>query len=148
MGVVKMKQKISGALNPLCDKAIRHSDIAYESIRKSTTDIHYISRNTNFSYEQVSLIKSHIFFSRHILKSGRVARFDPSYEMAESWRRLSNKSGKGIQQHDVLMLYHELLEIQYISQEYSQSESHELASKKFDYSSASNDYYRSLGFNI
>lgn len=148
MGVVAMKQVISGALNPLSGRAIEHATRVYESIRKNSTDIYYISKNTSFTYEQVSLINGYIFYNKHVLMGTCVDRFFPSYEMAESWRRLASKNGKGIQNHDVLMLYHELLEIQLITQGYSQSEAHELASKKYDYSSASNDYYRKLGFNI
>ena len=100
-----MKQKISGALNPYSDKASCHAIKMYESIRKQNTDIYYISKNTVFSYEQVSLIKGHIFYNKHILtKVCKIDRFAPSYEMAESWRRLSSKTGKGILQHDILML--------------------------------------------
>lgn len=73
-------------------------------------------------------------------------RFDASYEMAQSWERLSRKTGKGIQPHDVILLYHELVELSYIARGYSQQEAHDIASKQYDYSKASNEYYKSLGF--
>ena len=66
--------------------------------------------------------------------------------MAQSRERLSRKNGKGIQKHDVLLLYHELTEIGFILQRYSQQEAHDLASKQYDYAKASNEYYKSLGF--
>lgn len=144
MGVINM---VSGALNPCDARAQKHAKKAYEAIRKRTTDIYYISRNTQLSYEQVSLIKQYIFSARHVL-DGEVNRFAASYEMAESWRRLASKTGKGIQPHDVLMLYHEMLEIKYVLKGNSQHDAHELASKKYDYGKASNEYYRSLGFKI
>lgn len=77
-----------------------------------------------------------------------VTRFYPSYEMAESWRRLSGKDKNKIMSHDILMLQHEWLEITYIMQGCSQKEAHDLAVLKFDYDSASSNYYRSLGFRI
>ena len=68
--------------------------------------------------------------------------------MAESWRRLSEKSAKNIQKHDILLLYHELIEIQYITQGYSQSDAHNFANNKYDYGTASRQYYNSLGFRF
>lgn len=129
------------------ERALDHADKMYESIRKQSTDVYYISRNTEFSYEQVSLIKGHIFYNKHVL-ANEVNRFAPSYEMAESWRRLSSKNGKGIQKHDILMLWHELTEIKYIAQGNSQQDAHYMANSIYDYATASNNYYRALGFKI
>lgn len=139
-------QKISGALNPNSDEAEDYAIMKYESIRKQSNDVLYISRNTDFTYEQISLIKGHIFYNKHILNRKYPDRFDASYEMAQSWERLSRKTGKGIQPHDVILLYHELVELSYIARGYSQQEAHDIASKQYDYSKASNEYYKSLGF--
>lgn len=136
-----------GALNPLDKDAKKHAKQMYESIRKQSNDIYYISRNTNLSYERVSLIKGHIFFNKHVLPNG-VDKFYPSYEMAESWRRLSSKTGKGIQYHDIVMLHHELLEVEHILRGCSQQEAHERANMLYDYGRESNKYYRSLGFRV
>ena len=141
-----MQNTISGALNPIGRDADNYAKEKYESIRKQSNDILYISRNTNFSYEQVSLIKGHIFYNKHILTRKYPDRFDPSFEMAQSWERLSRKDDKHIQKHDILMLYHELAEIDLILKGYSQQEAHDIASKQYDYSKASNEYYKSLGF--
>lgn len=133
-------ENISGALNPDSNDARRHCKSAYESIRHQSTDIEKIARNTNFSFEQISLIKQYIFFSTHVLV-GRVGRFHPDYMMAESWRRLSSKDARSIQAHDVIMLHHELLEIQYITQGNSQADAHYMASQKYDYASAAKKFY-------
>ena len=44
-------QKISGALNPLSKEADNYALIKYESIRKQSNDVKYISDNTGFTYE-------------------------------------------------------------------------------------------------
>ena len=144
-----MKVKtVCGGLNPLSTRAIKHAVMMYESIRKRTTDCMYIANNTGFTFEQVSLIKSYIFYNRHVLDNGRCSLFDANYEMAESWRRLSAKSDKYIKEHDIILLHHELLEIKLILDGHSQHDAHEIASKTFDYGEASNKYYRSLGFKM
>ena len=72
--------------------------------------------------------------------------FEPSYDIAESWRRLSEKSGRNIKHHDIILLYHELLEIQILLQgRCTQKEAHELASKQYNYHLLSDIYYRSIG---
>lgn len=141
-----MMQKISGALNPNSGAAEDYAIMKYESIRKQSNDVLYISRNTDFTYEQVSLIKGHIFYNKHVLNRKYPDRFDASYEMAQSWERLSRKTGKGIQPHDILLLYHELTELTYMANGCSQQEAHELANMKYNYGKESNNYYKSLGF--
>lgn len=141
-------QMISGALNPSDKRAIAHAEKDYASFRSMTTDCIFVSQNTGYTLEQVSLVKSYLFSSQHYLSScDKFKRFDPSYEIAQSWRRLMNKKGKGIQRHDMLLVPHELLEISYIvNKNLSQQEAHELASKAFSYDLASTEYYNSLGF--
>ena len=69
--------------------------------------------------------------------------------MAESWRRLSEKSGKNIKPHDILLLKHELLEIAILTQcNISQMEAHALANKTYNYQQASDAYYMSLGIGV
>lgn len=142
-------QRISGALNPSGRRAIAHAEREYASFRSMTTDCIFVSQNTGYTLEQVSLVKSYLFSSQHYLSScDKFKRFDPSYEIAQSWRRLMNKKGQGIQRHDMLLIPHELLEIQYIiGNRMSQQEAHELASKAFSYDLASTEYYKSLGFS-
>lgn len=114
----------------------------YEAIRKRNTDIMNICRHTRFSFEQISIVKDYLFFGRHILTTG-CTRFAPDFAMAQSWLRLSERNGSRIQPHDVLLLQHELYEISLLinNPNYSQSTAHSLATKKYDYQTASNDYY-------
>lgn len=60
MGVELM---ISGAMNPLCDRALAHAERVYENIHKQSTDIARIAGNTNFTFEHVTTIKGHIFWN-------------------------------------------------------------------------------------
>lgn len=104
-----------------------------------------MSENTGLPIEVVSAIKSHMFYTYHVLDTG-FKRFDPSYEMVESWRRLSDKNKKSaIQPHDITMLKHELCEMQYIlSKGCSYDEAHEYTSKRFNYSAESDAYYNRI----
>jgi hypothetical protein len=133
----------SGGLNPYKD--IRVDEVAtklYEQIRRRRTDIEYVARNTGFSIEQVTMIKNYIFYDSHVLVSG-YSRFAPCYEMAQSWLRLSSRTGKNIKQHDALLLYHELWEIKLLltHNNYSQSMAHAEAEDKFNYAYACKQYY-------
>lgn len=85
----------------------------------------------------------------HELSNG-YTRFTPDLAMAQSWLRLSEKSGRNIKKHDVLMLYHELVEILLLlnNSRMTQKDAHMLAEKKYNYSQAVISYYKSLGINI
>ena len=52
-----------------------------------------------------------MFIEKHDLAKGHV-RFDPDYDMAQSWQRLRN--GKGIQKHDRTLIAHEAREAKYM----------------------------------
>ncbi len=81
-------------------------------------------------YEQkIDKIKNHVFISEHELLTGR-KRFDPSYEMAQSWQRLINGDFK---EQDIVLLKHEYAELRFMEKGYSQNEAHILASKKYNY---------------
>lgn len=141
-------RNICGGLNPYSDRANTHSEKYYESIRRQRDDCIRIVKNTHFTLEQISMIKSHIFYTYHALSNNRFDRFAPSYEMAESWRRLSENGGKHIQPHDIILLNHELLEIKYLWEGYHQSDAHVMASKAYNYSRASIEFYRRMGFSM
>lgn len=149
MGVIeRLKQRISGAINPDSVRGSEHAAKYYESVRNkhSSYDIYKIARNTGFSFEQVSLVKGYIFYDKHALDDG-VNYFWPSFEMAESWKRLSSQNGK-YYDHDALLLYHELYEISLVAQGCPQNKAHDMATKKYDYRTASDLFYQKLGFKI
>ncbi len=127
-GIIKSRD-ISGALNPYSEAAKRHAEQYYESVRQMKTDTKRIANNTNISINKIEKIKDHIFFAEHDLLDGK-RRFDPSYDMAQSWQRLVN--GK-YQEKDVILLKHEYAELRYMEKGYTQNEAHIRASKRYNY---------------
>lgn len=75
----------------------------------------------------------------HDLGDGKIACFDASYEMAESWQRLID--GKAIQPHDLTLLRHEIMERELMEAGYTQDEAHMIVSRKFNYRAESDEYY-------
>jgi hypothetical protein len=125
---------LSGALDPDSERASEHADMYYKSVRRMTTDIKHIAKNTGFDKSDIERVKKHLFENIHDLGDGRVQRFDPDYEISETWRRLVQ--GKDIQPHDIILLEHELLEIDYMEKGLSQSDAHELTNQKYNYQKA------------
>ena len=116
-----------------------HAALYYEQIRKRTTDITDIAKNTGFSVEDIEVIKQHIFFNEYQLDSKKVRRFDPNFDMAVSWQRLID--GKSIQDIDLVLLRHELYEYNLMREQgLFYDEAHILASKKYNYQ----EYYDNL----
>ena len=70
--------------------------------------------------------------------------------MAESWRRLYEKSGRSIKPHDILLINHELLEIRTLidNSGISQMKAHSLANKVYNYQKAADAYYISIGIKV
>lgn len=58
-------------------------------------------------------------------------RFDPSYEIAQSWQRLID--GRNIQEQDMVLLNHELMELQLMREGLTFEQAHAQASKAFDF---------------
>lgn len=70
-------------------------------------------------------------------------RFDACFEIAESWRRLSDKNSR-IEPHDILLINHELKEIALMAQGLSQSDAHDMTEKMYNYTEAAMKYYGEL----
>lgn len=120
----------SGGLNPDSKKAQEHADRYYESVRHMTTDTKKISEATGIKKEKIDKIKNHVFIQEHDLVDGR-KRFGASYDMAQSWQRLT--SGKGIQEKDMVLLKHEYMELRLMEKGLTQDEAHIIASKRYNY---------------
>ncbi len=137
----KSSGAIYGALNdyndPYNKERDRHAQAYYEAVRKRDKqhEIVKVAKNSGFSQPDVEKILNHIFFNMYDLEGGR-KRFDPSYDMAESWRRLSEVGGKNVQPHDLVMLHHELMEYGYMSEGMSYGKAHELTNQKYNYQKA------------
>ena len=138
---------ISGAItDPLSKRATEHAKLYYEEIRKNHSDVKRIAENTGFSADQIMLVKNYLFLDVHELDDG-IRRFDVSFEIAESWRRLAFDPNQ-IKPHDLTLLNHELMELRLVSEGIPQDEAHVITSRKYNYSRESFDYYQSLSMDF
>jgi hypothetical protein len=123
----------SGAI-PAGDERRRnaHARRYYEEVRKRTTDIQAIAKNTGWEDRIIEKIKSHVFFAEHDLGYDVPVRFDPDYNMAVSWQRLTD--GADIREEDLVLLHHEYLELTLMERDgLNYDEAHMKASEKYDY---------------
>lgn len=114
----------------------KHAAIFYASVRKRDKDleINTISKNTGFSKADIEKIYNHIFITEHKL-NGKMQRFTPDYNMSESWRRL--REGKNIQEHDIILLQHELMESNLMNiDKLNYFEAHNKTQEKYNYQQA------------
>lgn len=140
-------------------KARDTAKILYERIRNSHDYYLKIADRTNYSIEQILMVKHYIFFNIHRLteNSGIVyKRFVPDLCMAHSWLRLSgvdkpsSKLGtadeKGIEPHDYLLLKHEIYEMQLLldGTYRTQADAHTASESVYNYNVASEDFYNRL----
>lgn len=138
---MKSSGAVYGAWNdrndPYNKERDRHAQKFYESVRNRNKqhEIVKVSKNSKLSQSDVEKIYNHIFINEYDLEDGW-KRFDPSYDMAESWRRLSEIGGKNIQPHDLVMLDHELMEHDLMAKGMKYDEAHELTNKSYNYQKA------------
>lgn len=135
---------VKGALtdknDPLYVKRDAHAIKYYESVRRSKKSniVKSIANNTGISEKSINKVYDHVFIKEHELYGGK-RRFDPDYDMAESFRRL--REGKNIQEHDLIMLKHERLEYELMNKKHmSYQEAHRLAEKKYNYQKALKEF--------
>lgn len=137
-GIIKKSGAISGALNPLSQRADEHAERYYAAVRKMTTDVKRISENTGYSEELIQSIKDFVFNEKHDL-GDKFDYFVPDYKMAESWQRLID--GKDIKPHDLTLLKHEKMERELMASGYTQEEAHLITSKTYNYAKEAEEYY-------
>lgn len=137
---------ISGAItDPYSDKALLHAEMYYEEIRKMSTDVEKIAQNTGFTKEQILTVKNYLFNDAHYLQ-GEIKRFSPCFEIAESWQRLAFDPDN-IKPHDITLINHELTENQLVSSGISQDQAHRTATREYNYTLESKEYYKQLGID-
>jgi hypothetical protein len=85
-----------------------HAMLYNEAVRKMTTDVYRISKNTGYSVEDIQKIKEHMFINKYELGGEEPERFDPDYDQARSWQRMIE--GKDIHEMDYVLINHELTE--------------------------------------
>lgn len=136
---------IFGAINnPYSKAALEHAEKYYEFIRNNKTDVYKIAENTQFTLEQIIMVKNFLFIDEHNLE-GEIKRFDSSFEIAQSWQRLAYMP-KDIQLHDITLIKHELKEMELMNKGFSQQEAHDKTEVEFgyNYTLESNLYYEHL----
>lgn len=138
------KGAISGAItNADSPEAVLHAYKYYEYIRHIKNDIHNIAKNTEFTEDQIRIVKDYIFYSEHNLDIG-YARFTPDFYMAQSWRRLAFEP-ENILPHDIMLIKHELYEMSLVVQGYEQHFAHDKANAEgYNYQQMCKEYYNNL----
>lgn len=142
------KGAIYGAYNDDNDpgqiKRDAHAELFYNELKNRNKEhlINQISNNAKIDKETVKRAYNHVFINKYDLGAG-LDNFNPDYDMAESWRRLSE--GKNIQVHDKIMLEHEALESIYMN-EYNlkYTEAHDKTNLKYNYQQALDKWKESL----
>ena len=131
-------------ISPYSSAAIQYAEKYFAKIRKMKTDIARIARNTKFTFDQIQIAKSYIFNSKREIPELHQSRpIDPSFEVAETWRRLI--AGKGyIQPHDILFLRMVLFEFFMFAQSIPQNLARYNAAFIYDYQTACRKYYKKL----
>lgn len=129
---------ISGTLDPYSERAQQHADQYYESVRHMKTDCKKIAQNAGYTEDEIQSVKNYIFMEKHDLGRGEQVYFDSSYDMAQSWQRLID--GRNIQEHDITLIKHEIMESEYVKNGMSQDEAHKLTSKKYNYAKEADEY--------
>ena len=134
--IVGAKGAYNSRNDPDGKKREAHADRYYESIRngKKQPVVDTISQNANVSAEYVSKMFDHLFVNEYDLDKGHV-RFDTDYDIAESVQRL--RDGKNIQEHDLILIYHEAMEHDLMNNDgLEYEEAHERANVAFNYQKA------------
>lgn len=136
----------SGALNdendPYMTKREAHAKSYYEEVRNRNedTEVSAVAENSGIERSKVLEAYRHVFIDEHELDDG-VRRFDPNYDMAQSWQRL--RSGKGIKKHDLTLIMHESTEAEFMSQGMSYNDAHKKACEMgYDYAKELRDWMR------
>lgn len=133
---------ISGAISDTnSPEARKFAETEYGSIRKRKVDVKRIAKNTGYSEKQIEEIKNYLFIDKHDLGDGEIRRFDPNFEIAQSWNRLMRGDAEN---HDLTLIKHEIFEKELISKGLSQEEAHKIASKKYNYRKESSEYYAKI----
>lgn len=138
-----------GALNDKNDpngtRREDHANTFYESIRNSDKEsfVNNVSASSGLPQRSISKVFDHVFVDAHLLSGGN-KRFDPDYDMAESFRRL--RAGDDIQEHDIVLLKHERLEYE-LMKKYKKTyqQAHRLAASKHNYVKALSKYKKKRG---
>lgn len=142
---------VSGALtsknDPDFKKRDAHAKSYYRELlgRNRDKEVKAVARNSGMAEADIGKVFAHVFERSHLFEDGRIEKFAPDYDMAESWQRL--REGKNIQEHDRILLLHELYEANMMGEgtDIPYEPCHEAAEKIYNYSVALKKYLRENG---
>ena len=141
-----------GALNdsndPNGDRREAHANLYYEELRRSKPEpiLEKLSKNAGISVKAARRVYEHVFTSKHNLGGEVLEHFDPSYDMAESFRRLL--SGDHIQKHDLILVRHEWMESGLMSRygiDYRKAHDKICEKDKYNYDKALKEWLKERG---
>lgn len=116
----------------------------YEQVRHRNrgSEINAVAKNTGFTKEDIDKVFAHIFELEHKFADGTVHRFHPDYYMQHSWMRL--REGKNIQEHDRILLMHELEEAKIMGTglDVVYEDAHAKVDKQYNYTEALLEYLK------
>lgn len=134
---------ISGAItDPFSKEALEHAEKYYEEIRHRKDDVDKIAKFTGYTSAQILRVKNYLFIDEHILSDG-TRRFDPCFEIAESWQRPSDMQDY-VQPHDLLLIPHERMEASLVDGGMSQYDAHLETCKTYNYPKETEKFYEEL----
>ena len=127
--------------DPNGSKRAEHAKSYYLSVRNSNQSsiVKTISQNAEIEEEKVGKAINHLFYSKHQLEKG-FTYFDEDYDMAESIQRL--REGRNIQPHDLILIYHEALESEYMAEGMPFEEAHRKTEELYNYTLALRTYLK------
>ncbi len=146
-GVVERTEAgaVRGALNDKNDPDMRkrdaHAKAYYEGVRKRDpeAEIAAIVKSSGVDEDTVRTARDHVFMLKHDLEKG-YAYFDPDYDIAQSWQRLT--SGVGVLPHDITLIRHEAYEAALMSEGVPYSEAHDATQLVYNYAKELKEWIR------
>lgn len=125
---VRQSGAITRKNDPDGKRRFEHAVRYYKQVRNRDPkrEIDAVSKNSGIGRDLVETAYRHVFIEKHDLSGGH-RRFDPDYDMSQSWQRL--REGKEVLPHDVVLIRHEAAEAEYMKGGMSYEDAHAKACK-------------------
>lgn len=133
-GIIKTGGKLNDNNLHKVDEFERQAKRYYQKCCENNLDVEAISKNTGFSYDDVYKIKQHLMVEEHLFDNGSIKKFDPDIDQCLAWQRLIE--GDNIRENDILLLNHELRELEYMKKTgCTYEKAHVYSTEKYDWES-------------